>query len=424
MCSVPMGGYAAREGPSVGVHDSLYANVLAFKSQDREWVMTVLELVGLNRSIVERLRKVVRDETGLPCRSLSLSCTHTHSGPQTLEHPVPGMPPLAEEYLDQVAGTLPKTVRQAQNNLSPLRIRTAIGRANRVAANRRRPPGSRQESEVSDDSFMGVLKLNEVTLFNFSCHPTVLGHGNRLISADLFGAAQKSAESATGAPCTFVQGAAGDLSTRFTRREQSFAEVDRLGTLLAEAGVAVAAGVKESATSHGLDRIERTLELPGKLLPEPEQARQEVREGRRRLTALRGGGADAGTLRFAQTELEGRIIEETLATSTGAEEYQLCHVSAVRIGAVALVTVPGELFSALGRRIRERSPFPLTYILGYTDGHVGYLPGVKEYEAGSYEALASSLVPDAGDQVVEACVGLLESLKRNLNLREELAGDT
>jgi neutral ceramidase len=424
--SVPMGGYGAREGPSVGVHDSLYAKVLAFKSQDREWVMTVLDLVGLNRSVVERLRKAVRDETGLPCGSLSLSCTHTHSGPQTVEHPVPGMPPLAEEYLDQVASTLPETVRQAQTNLSPLRMRTAIGRVNRVAANRRRPPSSRQESEVSDDSddsFMGVVKFNEVTLFNFACHPTVLGHGNRLISADLFGAAQRSAESATGAPCAFVQGAAGDLSTRFTRREQSFAEVDRLGTLLAEAGVALAAGAKESATFHGLDRIERTLELPGKLLPDPDQARQEVREGRQRLSALRGGGSDAGTLRLAQTELEGRIIEEALASS-GAEQYRLCHVSAVRIGAVALVTVPGELFSALGRRIRERSPFPLTYILGYTDGHVGYLPGVKEYEAGGYEALASPLVPDAGDRVVEACVGLLESLKRNLNLREELAGDT
>ena len=142
--SVPMGGYGAREGPSVGVHDSLYAKALAFKSQDREWVLTVLDLVGLNRSVVERLRKAVRDETGLPCGSLSLSCTHTHSGPQTVEHPVPGMPPLAEEYLDQVASTLPETVRQAQNNLSPLRMRTAIGRVNRVAANRRRPPSSRQ----------------------------------------------------------------------------------------------------------------------------------------------------------------------------------------------------------------------------------------------------------------------------------------
>jgi hypothetical protein len=53
-----------------------------------------------------------------------------------------------------------------------------------------------------------------------------------------------------------------------------------------------------------------------------------------------------------------------------------------------------------------------------------YLFDEMKYEAGGYEALASSLVPDAGDQVVEACVGLLESLKRNLNLREELAGDT
>jgi hypothetical protein len=187
--------------------------------------------------------------------------------------------------------------------------------------------------------------------------------------------------------------------------------------------VALAAGAKESAMSHGLDRIERTLELPGKQLTELEQARQQVREGPRRLPALQSEGADAGTLRLAQMELEGRIIEETLAR-TGAEEYRLCHVSAVRIGAVALVTVPGELFSALGRRIRERSPFPLTYIVGYTDGHVGYLPGVREYEAGGYEALASPLVPDAGDQVVEACVGLLESLKRNLKLREEPAGDT
>jgi hypothetical protein len=259
---------------------------------------------------------------------------------------------------------------------------------------------------------MCVLRLSEVSVFNFACHPTVLGHDNRLISADLFGAAQRSAEMRMGAPCVFVQGAAGDLSTRYTRREQSFAEVERLGGLLAETGAALAANAQDISTASGVDRVERMLELPGKPPPDPEQARREVLDRRRRFASLRDGNADAAALRVAQTELEGALIEEAFVEAE-TDNYRLCPLAAVRIGDIALVTVPGELFSSLGRLIRERSPFPVTCVLGYTDGHVGYLPGAKEYEAGGYEALASALAPDAGDRVVDTCVGLLETLERN-----------
>jgi len=52
------------------------------------------------------------------------------------------------------------------------------------------------------------------SLVHYACHPTTRAWENTLISPDYVGALREEVERATGAPCTFMQGACGDLGPR------------------------------------------------------------------------------------------------------------------------------------------------------------------------------------------------------------------
>src|SRR6185436_1549345 len=80
------------------------------------------------------------------------------------------------------------------------------------------------------------------TVATFGCHPTILPPSNLLYSRDLFGAAVDVAQAETGAPVLLFNGAAADVSTRFTRREATGAEVRRLGAMLGAAVVSAVRG--------------------------------------------------------------------------------------------------------------------------------------------------------------------------------------
>ncbi len=396
-----MGGYAARQGPATGIHDPLFVRVLALCDGEKEWALAVLDLLSLDREASERLREDISRSTGIRPDALTLACTHTHSGPQTLSGFIPGTPPDEEEYLEHLAGYVSSAVSAACAQRRPAPVKHARGRVEGISADRRLQGTSTSAGELD------LLLVGDTLLIYFACHPTVLGSANREISADFPGATISYIERRLGLNCLFVQGAAGNLSTRLTRRGQGFGEVKRLGERLGHAVENLVARTRE-VPSDGLDVASNTFSLPLRDIPSPEQAREKVAAHKRHLDRM--SGSDAARLRTAQTALEGALIEEALA-GCAATIDDLCPISAIRVGGAAFVTVPGELFSDLGDRIRERSPFFPTCIVGYAGGYVGYLPGAAGYDPESYESSATPFAPEAGDLVAEEALRLLNMLK-------------
>jgi neutral ceramidase len=94
-----------------------------------------------------------------------------------------------------------------------------------------------------------------------------------------------------------------------------------------------------------------------------------------------------------------------------APEETRTWVQALRIGDLALVSAPGELFVELGLEIKRRSPFGQTMVLELANDSAGYLPARRAYEEGAYEPEASLFGPGVGEQIVEAALGLLAGLR-------------
>ncbi len=60
-----------------------------------------------------------------------------------------------------------------------------------------------------------------------------------------------------------------------------------------------------------------------------------------------------------------------------------------------IVGIPAEVFFETGSpRIRERSGYTDAFVLGYTNGVVGYLPRAEDYPEGGWKVDATYALPD------------------------------
>ena len=98
-------------------------------------------------------------------------------------------------------------------------------------------------------------------------------------------------------------------------------------------------------------------------------------------------------------------------------------IKALAINDTVLIAIPAEVFVEIGLAIKKDSPFQHTFIIGYANGCVGYLPTGESCREGGYETdttykLYNSFPfsPRAGDKIKEVALRLAEEVK------EEIAG--
>jgi hypothetical protein len=196
----------------------------------------------------------------------------------------------------------------------------------------------------------------------------------------------------------YVNGAAGDVSTRFTRHAQDFAEVERVGLGLADAAMEALARARPLSDS---------LRFAGREVVLSARTESDHVEGRRSDTAPSTEPTSDATRRLDVTKTQGTILlQRLLGAGPGAIRTSF-ELHAWAVGELALVAVPGELFASLGASAVAASQSP-ALVLGYANGYVGYLADRAAYEIGTYEALASPYAPGAGERVVVAARTLID----------------
>jgi hypothetical protein len=404
----PLAGYIARTGVAEGTLDELIIGAFVLEHEDRRLVVVAADIIAVDAALAGE----VAGAAGLKRAELALCASHTHSGPAGV---VARLHPADVDRLDRnlrsrFIATAAEAIATARTGMEGVELLVGVAETEGIAANRNDPLAPYDPrltllaTRRGDDSLQGVI-------CHFACHPTILGADNRLISADFPGALREALNVALdrhgrAAVVLFVNGAAGDVSTRFTRRAQDAGEVSQVGAALATAAVQA---LRNASPHTGPIRHGRTT----------------VRLSRRSRRPIKSGVVAAGTgsddeapgclspahIRVGETRAQGAVMLESLAQIPDtAIPYEL-ELEAWALGDVVLVAVPGELFTSLGSRIGSASA-GITLILGYTNGYVGYLTDISAHESQTYEALASPFDPEAGERVTDAATALVERIRK------------
>ena len=397
---VPMGGYGARTDSAAGTLDALTCRVVVASDEGVSLALVALDLVYVATPWATPLRARIARALGGDAAGVLIAATHTHAGPAVFRSAVVESAEL-RAYEDRLAALVEATAVAAATQQRPVDLALGEAPVPGVAANRRDPAAAIDTSvrvlvaRSAAASCAGVIAV-------FGCHPTVLPSANLLYSRDLFGAAVDAAEQRLGVPVVLFNGAAGDVSTRFTRRDQSPAEVRRLGLLLGDGIVRAAATATPLASAPLAARVD---DVPVDLCetPSAESAQERVATAAKQLEDGGVGEANVGERRRAAAQLEGALAQLFMATHGGAagilgHRPRQATLQLLRLGGCDLVAVPGELLSGVGGAVRAARRRP-TLLVGYANDYLGYFVPPADAARGGYEALMAFLEPASAEAI-------------------------
>ncbi|MHC9046914.1 hypothetical protein ACYX8G_20195 [Microbacterium saperdae] len=431
----PLGIRAKNWGPadwerSEGAHRPFELTALALtSSDDRPRVLLAVDGTWWRRVADEQgVRGAILAGLGLEPDQLMLSLSHTHAGAVlcAADAHLPGGE-LIPGYLEALAVAGIAAGREALDTARDGLIEWTSGRST-LAADRELDVDGRalvgyNPSGAADDTVtIGRISVDGVvraTLVNYACHPTTLAWQNREVSPDYVGAMREIVESATAAPCLFVQGASGELAPR----EQYTGDVgvaDRHGRSLGHAVLAALdalptpgdeltlEGVVESGAplaiwaGRSVDGGEgaavslSSVELPLRDLPTMDELAEEWKDIDPRSREERLGRAR----NLRDGYIDGPTVQHP--------------VWVWRLGDAIIVGHPGEAYSLLQTTLRDRFPGTPIVVMNLTNGPgFVYLPTRDAYDRGAYQAWQTPLAPGALELLVEhAAAAIADVLDR------------
>ncbi len=399
-------GYGARVSGASGVHDPLHARALVVEGDDGTTVaLVVTDLLQVLPRLQGQVAAEVEARTGITRARLQLVGTHTHSGPDL------NRPSAAEQTIgDRIAEVVERAWRERREAVAAV----GIGHVQGIGANRR-PDGGPVDDRVTVTRFDGTDGVPIATHVNYGCHPTTLGPDNTLYSADYPGVLCRIVDEAVGGVTIFSTGPQGDVNPGGYSPEGSmvgvvvpwrtFESAERYGRALADVAIAVRASLVPSPSGRAWGDA-RVLELRRKPLPDAEAARRVAEQARATATAVSEAALTPDATYHALVAAAYAELLALQATDPERDGPVRLRVSALALGPLLHVGVAGELFVALGQRIRAALGDDATCIAALCDGTVGYIPTQDAFAVGGYEPNASVLVPGEGERLVEATIAL------------------
>ena len=399
-----LGGYAGYR-PCDGVHDDLWCRAVVLEQGDARWALVTMDLLCVDEALY---RKIVARAAhlGLTPEKTVIAAIHSHAAPVGI---VPGEGPLARidagstpegaafrKYSEQLVASAVATLEEATANLEGFWVRSAQGEIPCV--------GSERHTGNPAPALATVIQCRtesgkNLILYNYPCHPTVLSAANLTVSADLAWGIEQAMD---GDMTVFLNGAAGDISTRFTRQGQNFGECQRLGAMAAEE-LKKLLETTEFSDPTPIRGQQRLVTLKARTVEPEEKALAVLQHCEAQWKAAEAAGEDPGRVRILKSYVEGAGVSLHFArTMAGIGEFHV-PVSVFQLGNIQAVTVPGELFRTL---LPER---PVAAVC-YANGYYRYLADKNAYDVGYYEAMAAIVDRGQGETLMAAVEEMLEAL--------------
>ncbi|MBM4079765.1 MAG: hypothetical protein FJ278_08705 [Planctomycetes bacterium] len=387
---------------STGVRDRLWARAMAVEHSGKRMVVVSCDLVGLPAALTAQTRRLVQEAAGLPAEAVMAHCTHTHSGPGMGCYIGWGEGDAA--YLELLPRRIARACAEAVRNLQDATLSHAEVPCEGIGYNReydKTPPPAealderwRPAKPELTDTTCHVLKVEASGrtigfASYFGCHPVGCCEDTRQIHGDYCGVATNLLErELPGSVGLFLQGAQGDVNVCVVHRPEaeSLAALDVIAARYARAvrsGLQAAKPVEVDSIAFARREVVFTRKPWDRAKLASLLAEQE--------TAIHAADASETDAKVRLALVRAIALRKLVATlDAGGALQPPSEVQGLRLGPIALLGAPFEIFQAIKNEVRSKARSPIPLVMGITNDALGYAVDHTKAAQGGY---AADLVP-------------------------------
>ena len=352
-------------------HDHLFARAIGFKDENNFIIHLSMDLLAFDLKHRNLLQDYLRNYYHDDNLHLITSTTHTHYANDVRNEKY-------QEYLHSLL--CEEIVKMEYKEVS--NVETTYQRLHTTAVGKSRISGYELNNEYlclirfyeSNNNFLNIVYYN--------CHPTILKADTKFFSAEYPGyVLRKLEEKCPGIDFSFMQGAAGDISSRFVRVGQTYEDVEKLGNyLLNDINNLMKQEVKKVPLN--IKYNEKLIEYKHEFTPiDLSKIRNDLSD--REKETIRIGQEQRLKLEKASNPLFGKLIDEAI-------------IASLDLNSVKIKFFPNEIFS----HYMNYLDLDKEMLVSYSNGYGPYVLPI-DFEYITYEMFTDTLTKDTKEKIIE-----------------------
>jgi hypothetical protein len=401
----PRGSFTPR--PTDSAHDPLKVRCLVLDDGSTSIALALVDSCMVHREELDPAKKRAAEATGIPADHMLICATHTHSAPfANAQHDTPQELVYQKRLFDGIVEAIVQAAKNRQAAkagysgydlpdevfnrrwflkpgavpTNPFGEDTDIvkmnpGRNNNILIN----PAGPTDPEVSVLYVVSAKGRPLAVFANYSLH--YVGNTGGQMSADYFGEFSRLMPVRLGRPpegfvAMMSNGTSGDINNINFRnprpRREPFEQIRIVASKTADAATRAIRQIDATSDSLTLAMRQREITLKHRV-PTAEQIERAKKivemdaEAEKQLPRLAKAYAQR-TLKLAKEPPQTRVLIQT-----------------VRIGDLAICTLPFEVLVEIGLELKAKSPAADTFVVSLANGGYGYLPTPEQHQFGGYE---------------------------------------
>ena len=424
---IPLGGYGQVENRlAESMFDPLYATCLAIRDGGDIYLLYNMDALRTEEKWAEEIRYRVNNALGVKKENIMVMSTHSHSTPEHRNGKVETMhweiymKGALEAAEAAIADMAPATLSVGSKQVEKMNFvrHYEMNDGSYFGSNFGSTSSGFKGHATVGDHELRVVKIDregdksDVVICNWGAHPCFTGGTEKTeISADYVGAARRALKAANGMELFFILGAAGNQNaTSQLPDEQHGLDNNGYGQRLAEEMVAALENTTAIGGS-GVEILKKDVNYEvqrGDADPDTLAKCREVQD------VWNKSGRDAGNTLARKYGFHSVYHAQAIISNASRvlpEDTIELHVT--RIGDLAIVHAPYEMFSDNSLYIKENSAFgenPL--IATMSNKGWGYFPTKQAYDYGCYESFGAMFVGGVAEDVADAYLEMLTELKK------------
>lgn len=380
-------GYAPGR-PAESVGDNLEAVAIKLVSGENSALLITCTICSMNPELGARLRASAGSAAGVPSENVTVTCTHTHSGPNTSIKS--GWGDVDNDYIENILIPGVTAAAAAAAEVRPAWMGVAETESD-IGINRRaltedgkitlgQNPWGPRDKRMTVVSFRDADNKCIANMVHYCCHCTASAM-NKEITRDWAGVMTDMLEEETGGITGFYAGNEGDQGPNLPNGKTTgnYKMALQLGARAGIDAVRAYKSIKDWQDAP-IKVLHGTIEVPYDPLPSREKAEEELKK----LGAIEEIYAQR---RFSDVNDHihwTNVIAEHDSGKPPKTSWKFDQNITV-IGPCAFIPCPFEAFVEIGLRLRRHSPYGYTMQLCNTHGSYAYLPTLGDMERGGYE---------------------------------------